>query len=352
MLNGNRFNLKGVAWFGFETANYCVHGLWAVDYHSLIDFMKDNGFNGLRLPFSVELANSDKEPASINFYKMNEDLKGLSSLNVMDKIISACADAGILVMLDMHSLEPDGYLADGLWYDSKYSADDNLKAWRTMADRYKGQWNVVAADIFNEPFDGTWGTGDTQTDFNRWCQIAGNALHEAGTNWLAVCQGVANSPSCSDACFWGEDLQGVKTNPVQLVQPNKVVYSPHVYGPSVAVQKYFNDPSFPDNMPAIWRAHWSFIREMNASAITVGEWGGSLSGSDGRWMNAFVDYLIQIDAPDTWYWCLNPDSGDTGGLLDNDWKTPEQAKLDLLSRLQPNPTKVRPQEDRICVEFA
>merc|ERR1719242_2789771 len=85
-LNGKRFNLKGVAWFGFETANNCVHGLWSVDYHSIINFLKDNGFNGLRLPFSVDLANGDKSPVSINFYKMNEELKGLSSLSVMDKI--------------------------------------------------------------------------------------------------------------------------------------------------------------------------------------------------------------------------------------------------------------------------
>ena len=38
----------------------------------------------------------------------------------MDVLIQGAADRGILVMLDMHSLEADGYMQDGLWYDSSY----------------------------------------------------------------------------------------------------------------------------------------------------------------------------------------------------------------------------------------
>ena len=117
--------------------------------------------------------------------------------------------------------------------------------------------------------------------------------------------------------FLGEDLQGVKSHPVKLNVPNKVVYAPHVYGPGVAHQDYFSAANFPDNMPPIWDTHWGFVRAMNDSAITVGEWGGQLSGQDGTWMTAFAQYLVQIDAPDTWFWCINPDSGDTGGLLEN-----------------------------------
>eukprot|EP01083_Nonionella_stella_P000418 1201_1 len=282
-------------------------------------------------------------PVSIQYYQMNQDLVNKTSMQVMDKIIEACADAGIIVMLDMHSLEPGGYMEDGLWYDSKYPQDTTLKAWNMMVDRYKNQWNVVAADIFNEPFDGTWGTNAPSTDFNTWCETVGNDMHTNGVDWLIMCEGVAISPPCTDACFWGEDLQGVHSTVVKLDMPNKVVYSPHVYGPNVAYQAYFNVPDFPNNMPAIWNTHWAFIRAMNQSAITVGEWGGQLSGQDGVWMNAFAKYLVQIDAPDTWFWCINPDSGDTGGLLGYDWTTPDIPKLNLLQTVQPNPTKIKPQ---------
>ena len=162
-------------------------------------------------------------------------------------------------MLDMHSLEADGYMQDGLWYDSKYPQETTLKAWNMMVERYKDSWNVVAADVFNEPFDATWGTGDTSTDFNTWCETVGNDMHTNGVDWLIMCEGVATSPPCTDACFWGEDLQGVHDAPVTLNQSNKLVYSPHVYGPDVAYQEYFNVPSFPNNMPAIWTTHWGLF---------------------------------------------------------------------------------------------
>lgn len=206
-VNGTRFNLKAAAWFGFETDNYCVHGLWAVDYHSIIDFMANYSFNGVRIPFSVYLVLNDPEPVSISYYQMNQDLQNLTSLQVLDVLIRAFGDAGIVVMLDMHSLEPGGYMEDGLWYDSKYPQETTLKAWNMMVDRYKDQWNVVAADVFNEPFDATWGTGDSSTDFNTWCETVGNDMHSNGVNWLIMCEGVATSPPCTDACFWGEDLQ-------------------------------------------------------------------------------------------------------------------------------------------------
>ena len=37
--------------------------------------------------------------------------------------------------------------------------------------------------------------------------------------------------------------------------------------------------------------------------------------------------------------CIYPQqSGDTGGLLEDDWVTPVRPKLDLLARLQPDPS--------------
>ena len=30
------------------------------------------------------------------------------------------------------------------------------------------------------------------------------------------------------------------------------------------------------------------------------------------------------------FWCLNPDSGDTGGILQSDWLTPDPVKMSYL----------------------
>jgi endoglucanase len=34
------------------------------------------------------------------------------------------------------------------------------------------------------------------------------------------------------------------------------------------------------------------------------------------------------------YWSWNPDSGDTGGVLQDDWNTIDQAKLDVMKEYQ------------------
>jgi len=179
------------------------------------------------------------------------------------------------------------------------------------------------------------------TDWNSAAERIGNAILSRVNNWLIFVEGNAGSPPCEKACFYGENLKGVKSNPVRLNVPNMLVYSPHSYGPQVYPQPYFNDANFPDNMPAIWDDHFGYIKDMKGPAVVTGEWGGNLQGKNGVWMNAFVNYLKNRKMTDTFFWCLNPDSGDTGGLLDYDWVTPVQDKLDLLAKLVPNPSPVK-----------
>lgn len=257
----------------------------------------------------------------------------------MDKIINYMGTKGILVMLDLHSFAPDAFSSNGLWYDSTHSEALVVQGWRALVARYKNVWNVFAIDVKNEPFQATWGTGASATDFNMAAQRIGNAVVN-DTNWLVFVEGTANSPNCAQACFYGENLQGVQTSPVVLSVPNRVVYSPHTYGPNVYNQPYFSDGTFPNNMPAIWDAHFGFIKGLGGAAVVTGEWGGSTSGQNGVWLNAYVAYLKSKDMTDNFVWCLNPNSGDTGGLLGNDWITPDLAKLNLLASLVPNPSNV------------
>lgn len=72
----------------------------------------------------------------------------------------------------------------------------------------------------------------------------------------------------------------------------------------------------------------------------TGEWGGATSGKNGVWLNAYASYLKTNDITDNFFWCVNPNSGDTGGLLLDDWKTPDTNKLTILANLVPNPTDV------------
>lgn len=344
-INQKRFYLKGASWFGFETGVSTVHGLWAEDYKFFVNFLALNKFNAVRLPFSLDMVMNNPVPTSIKFgycskdNNCNNDLKGLRSLEVMDKIINYMGTKGIVVLLDLHSFEPDAFSSNGLWYDSSHPESVVIQGWRKLADRYRNTWNVFAIDVKNEPFQGTWNTGNQNTDFNKAAERIGNAVVN-DTNWLVFVEGTASSPPCADGCFYGENLQGVENAPVKLSKAGRVVYSPHTYGPNVYNQNYFNDPSFPSNMPRIWDKHFGFIRIFHEAAIVTGEWGGSTQGKNGIWLNAYASYLKSNDITDNFVWCLNPNSGDTGGLLLNDWVTPDTAKLSILANLVPNPTNV------------
>lgn len=76
----------------------------------------------------------------------------------------------------------------------------------------------------------------------------------------------------------------------------------------------------------------------------VGEWGGQDIDAggvyDATWHTAFIKYIKALGATDHFYWCLNPTSTDTGGLLANDWATPVTKKLALLADLVPLPAQV------------
>jgi len=350
-VNGSPFNLKGASWFGFETSNNVVHGLWSRDYKALLSFLSSNGFNAIRLPLYLDLVTNDATPNGISFSGINSDLNGLSSLQVLDKIIKAAGDQGILIMLDMHSFGAGTFASDGLWYNSGHNEAAMIAGWTKLANRYKSYWNVFAADLKNEPHDSTWNTGNSATDWNTAATRIGNAILSVAPNWLIFVEGTGNSPPCAQNCFWGEDLIGVRTAPITLSGADQLVYSPHTYGPSVYNQPYFSDGSFPNNMPAIWNDHWGFIPALTGKAVVIGEWGGPMTGTTQVWLNALVSYLKSNQMTDQFFWCLNPNSGDTGGLLLDDWSSPSQAKLDLLKNLVSSPTTFRydAAQGKVCV---
>ena len=137
--------------------------------------------------------------------------------------------------------------------------------------------------------------------------------------------------------WWGENLQGALSSPVKVVDESgrevhgKLVYSPHTYGPSVFDQPVFSADNFPANMPAIWDIQYGMLRAAG-QAVVVGEWGGKLRGSDAVWQDRFSTYLA-ASGIGSFYWSLNPESADTGGLY-TEWGVADAAKLDLTAKLR------------------
>src|SRR5262250_2984909 len=107
--NNRTVRIAGINWYGFETTDEVVHGLWAQDYHAILNAIKSNGYNTIRLPYSNQMVESPIVPSNISYFNgsgpINTDLKGLNSLEIMDKIITAAGSDGLRVVLVHHRSE-------------------------------------------------------------------------------------------------------------------------------------------------------------------------------------------------------------------------------------------------------
>ncbi len=318
--DGNKVDIKGVNWFGFETTLGVLHGLWARNMEDMLDEIAGFGFNMIRLPFAGELALNDRMPGSINTGE-NPDLAGLTSHEVLERFLDAAAERGIAVLLDMHRTTPgDGPEAGGRIPNEQ----DFLDQWAAMADKFGDHPAGIGFDLYNEPHGYSW---------DEWAPIAesaGNMLLQSHPDELIIVEGVETYEG--DSHWWGGNLQGVADRPVVLSADDKLVYSPHEYATSVFGQPYFFEAGFdPEtDLPEIFRENWGFIEEQGIAPVLVGEFGSTFdSAIDQAWGPALADYLTENDI-DWAFWAWNPNSGDTGGVVEGDWQTPRQAAFEYL----------------------
>ena len=342
---GQAVQLRGVNWSGFETTDHVVHGLWARNWKSMIDQIHDLGFNAVRLPVCPATLRGSV-PGTID-YGLNPDLAGLDSLGVLDAVIHYMDARGLYALFDHH--RPDCGSISELWYTPQYSESQWVADLTLLAARYGGVARVIGVDPKNEPHGAaTWGTGDPATDWNRAAERAAAAIGRVAPHWLIFVEGIQQNPSCSanDDEFWGENLEPLACTPLEILA-DRLVLSPHTYGPDVFAQPYFSDPAFPANMAAIWDRR--FGRFVGAGhAVVLGEFGGKYGEGDPRdvdWQDALVDYLVGKRIDSAFYWTWNPNSSDTGGILRDDWNTVREDKVALLRRLwngssSPSPTTV------------
>lgn len=333
---GRPILLRGVNWFGIETELHAPHGLWKRDYKDMLAQIKSLDYNMIRLPFSIQSLRAS-EVSGIDFnIGNNQELDGKSPLEVMDAIIKEAQQQGILILLDCHRLNDQRI--PPLWYGDGFTETDWIETWKMLANRYRNQLNVIGADLKNEPHGpASWGTNDLATDWRLAAQRAGNAILGINPNWLIVVEGVEkNVPGQRLATHWhGGNLEGVREYPVRLSNANKLVYSPHEYGPGVFNHPWFSEPSFPNNLEYRWEIAWNYIARQGIAPILIGEFGGKEvdpNSKEGVWKRRLVDYINRNNLSFA-YWSWNPNSRDTGGILQDDWQSVEAPKQQLLQGL-------------------
>jgi endoglucanase len=327
--NHQPVRIAGVNWFGMETANYAPHGLWTRDYKSMLDQIRAQGYNTLRLPYSNQLFDAGSTPNGIDFANgKNADLQGLNGLQIMDKLIAYAGHIGLRVILDRHRPDAGGQAA--LWYTNQYSEQRWIDDWKMLAQRYANNPTVIGADLHNEPHSpACWGCGDMNLDWRLAAERAGNAILSVNPNWLIFVEGV----DCvnGDCGWWGGNLKNAAAYPVRLNVAQRLVYSAHDYPSTVYPQRWFNDPNYPNNLDAVWDAYWGFLQKQNIAPVLVGEFGTKLqTASDRQWLNRLTQYLRANDVHWT-FWSWNPNSGDTGGILYDDWQTINTDKQSYLA---------------------
>jgi endoglucanase len=336
--NNTPVRIAGINWFGFETSNNVVHGLWTRDYKSMLDQIKSLGYNTLRLPYSDDIFKSGTAANSIDFSNgKNTDLQGLSPLQIMDKLVAYSGQIGLKIILDRH--RPDAGGQSALWYTSSVPESTWIADLQSLATRYAGNPTVIGIDLHNEPHDpACWGCGDTTTDWRLAAERGGNAVLAKNSSLLIFVEGIQSFNG--DSYWWGGNLQGAGANPVRLNVANRLVYSAHDYATSVFNQTWFSDPTFPNNMAGIWNKNWGYLFANNIAPVWVGEFGTTLaSTTDQTWLRTLVQYLRPTaqngaDSFQWTFWDWNPNSGDTGGILKDDWTTVDTVKDGYLASIK------------------
>jgi aryl-phospho-beta-D-glucosidase BglC (GH1 family) len=441
--NGTEMSIQCGAWFGLEgqheppDAEYnpggaplelYVGNMWwnptGRTIEQTMTEIKAQGFNVVRLPIAPQTLDAT-DPQGIGWapeggvLKNDPSVQQENSRQALEDFIKLADENDIDIIIDIHSCsnyvgwragrldaKPPYVDADREGYvytreEHSCSDTDNPSSVTTVAAYNKSLWlddlreiaglpeqlgvdNILAIDIFNEPWDYTW------SEWKELAESAYEAISEVNDDVLIIVEGIGSElsddtqiPHGDEASNpnWGENFYPAADDPLDIPK-ERLVLSPHTYGPSVFVQKQFMDPSQEectglegdeagdadcnividaDILEAGWQEHFGYLRDQGYAMI-IGEFGGNMSwpegastaeqtrwshitpGVDAQWQNALVDYAIKQDI-DACYWSINPESADTGGLYGTTyvpetnesgwgtWTEIDTDKMELLQRL-------------------
>lgn len=370
--NGHEVYLTGANWFGFNCSERVFHGLWSANMKNVVEGMADHGINLVRVPVSTELLLEWKAgknvKVNVNTYA-NPELKradgsDMSSREIFDTFVKLCRENGIKIMVDCHSADANNSGHNyNVWYGPKgFTTEDWIEGWTWLVNEYKDDDTIIACDLKNEPHgkfsqaEAVAAKWDDSTDENNWRYAAsrcGQAILDVNPNLLIMVEGTEETPrpgfdfnsgtqnpnATEDELkyyggWWGGNLRNAGKYPVDLgSHQSQLVYSPHDYGPLVYKQVWF-DKDFTEQtlLDDVWYDSWFYLQDQEIAPLLIGEWGGFMDGGDNeKYLNLMANFIAKNHINHT-FWCINPNSGDTGGLLKDDWMSWDNAKYDMMKK--------------------
>jgi len=303
---GTPVRIASIGWYGTEgPAGSALQGLWIVGYKTILESIKEGGFNTVRIPWSdaslhTQFAGTNKL-GGVNWTE-NADLLGLDTLEVFHKIADYAGQIGLKLIFDHHTNDGSGgQQPNGLWIDKGPGTDGTDGAgvtgtvdaatfkrnWVELAASFKGNSTVIGFDLHNEPTgqSATWGGGGP-TDIHRMYTEIGNAVEAAAPGALIIVEGLITDDGSGR---YPQMLKAVRDHPVTLVTPNHVVYSVHTY-PAEMV----NQPAELTGQAAVedMTDRWGFLVKQDIAPVWIGEYGmNGNTASQQLWARTLADYM-------------------------------------------------------------
>lgn len=441
---GNWFGLEGRHEPSNDSVNpggapmelYVGNSFWANDgqgtgrtIQQTMDEIKDMGMNVIRFPIAPQTLDPTNPQGMAPYLKNHPNVVATNARQQMEDFIKLADENDIQVIIDIHSCSNyvgwragrldarppfvditrtdydflrEGYSCaatgnpDSVTKIQAYDKEkwlDNLRDIAGLSETLKVS-NILGIDVFNEPWDYSWAEWKSLTE------EAYVAINEVNPNILIFVEGISDSYGNQDGTpdtigdsphgessstpNWGENFYEFGDNPINIPK-DRLVLSPHAYGPSVFVQPMYMDPSQPKcdglkgheageakcnividpvRLKPSWEEHFGYLRDQGY-AMVMGEFGGNMDwpdkaslgdqklwgghitpGVDKEWQAVFTDYMVEKDI-DGCYWGMNPESGDTGGWYEHaydpntnpggwgEWLDFEPRKTNLLHKIWP-----------------
>jgi hypothetical protein len=334
--NDKIYNIIGCNWNGIETECKVPHGLWLNPLEYYITFLKENGFNSVRIPLSYEIMTNLSTPINNNCVLLNLQYINQTIEFVLEDLFIQLNNNNITILVDLHTI--DNIVTECPWTES-ISYVNTIDAWIHFLNKFSNY--IFGIELKNEPhnlcsfyefidwidnaiyrietetvYDGLYFISGVQYSFNdnqiihHWDGVLGNL------------QGV-HFPS-----FNFQDLSEMNLNS-SVIPHNRLVFCPHIFGPLIS--DYFTITG-----PIDWEKNFGYISTKDWKwkdvPIIFTAMGGWLEGPTLAFYTEFQKWChIKGFNKGLYWWALPPTSIETGGLLDGyDWKQIDYEKISYI----------------------
>ncbi|GAA4494615.1 hypothetical protein GCM10023172_05090 [Hymenobacter ginsengisoli] len=266
-----------------------------------IDYLKDKGFNCVRLPLHYELFLTASQRAvrtgvskgstsygdylnSLRSWYANNQLftdpTQQEGIRLIDEVLSWCGANGMYVVLDLHAVPgaqgsdmtpPDALVQGGNdFWNNQINQDVTNLLWSTISNRYKGDPRVAMYDVINEPNNiPNTSTQNGNQRLHDVMQRLINTIRANGDNHLILLEGNG----------FGNDFNWMEKR--TFTNTANLVYNSHRY--SGTGYEIDNNPTSVDsNNPNSLRLIGNLTRFRSDNNVPI--WVGETGENSAQWM--------------------------------------------------------------------